>query len=1203
MPDSRPTSIVSVPSRSGFCPASVIGIDQIWLINLDRRRDRLERFMQSHPEMSGRINRLPACDGKKIELTPALARLFAPNNFHWHKPTMGCALSHLALWTRLAAEQDDETAWLILEDDAQLAPGWVAAVEKAFISGHVPADWEIIYLGGILPRHRDFFDGNIQPVNRSIACVRPDCRFGENPPGYFHFCAYSYLLSARGARELLSALESWDGFWLQADFVAAYTTPDISPPRRLYFFNPLIARSFQDSASGYAQPYGEGEEISFKVDSDIWKENEQFSDAEVRSLQADVLTLDFPNALAIVFPGTEKQLHADRNGSPLRSLTPSSAPSAIDKIWVINLERRPDRLDKFRENHPDIAGEILMLPAHDGKKLRLTPKLARLFAPNEFGWNKATMGCSLSHLELWYRLAEEPDENARYLILEDDTRLSPGWRETVEEAFSRGDVPADWDVLYLGGILPKNEDVFETCKEQVSGRVNQVVPNGWFGQKPPNRYFHFGAFAYLLSRNGAKKLLEFIRLQNGIWPQADMLLGYVMPESYPIQVAHYFFDPLLAHCYQDVEAGFVKSYSDEKEEGKLDSDIWRESSAFDESLARKMISLENPYDISGALAEARGLPPENGSSATARQKRAGKQFLTIVQAHEVENLDRRDGEDSCIAFCVDKNYFPFTGVAILSLAANGLCNDLSIFIFSENYGEQDIKQFGSLATDTGCRICLVQWDKDGFADLPNWRMSRSTYARLLLPKILGNYRKVLSLDSDILVVGELRDVFDVDMGGACLAAVRDPVAAKFCKMQDFRSGRKPYFNAGLMLIDTAKWIRDGVSEKVIGLAKNDVERERIAAFAEQCLLNHVLDGKFKELGKEYNWLTFDPYKARTEVHLLAPIPSTAELQRVRMLHFAGQYKPWSRECSLLEIRDLYRSFASRSPWSADIFKDSADLAVQVRQTPNPTAVAHRNSGLPTSRWDYVSPNLIRVRPDDGFPNMIVGDVSRVRWPHLRRQIPHTWYCDRRNGSIGFASRDEAAILYNTALLFKGRRCLEIGCWMGWSAAHLLMGGVQLDIIDPVFSTTANLASVQNSLQWVAKHAPPSSRYALHAGCSPDKVRELVAARPQKWAFAFIDGDHEGDGPLRDAQECEQHMEENALVLFHDLSSPFVTRGLDYFRDAGWSTRIYNTMQIMGVAWRGEVTPVEHRGDPRVRWEVPKHLDGYEIADSVFPEES
>jgi GR25 family glycosyltransferase involved in LPS biosynthesis len=101
--------VLEQAKRPGARTAAVQGIDQIWLINLDRRRDRLEGFMQRHPEMTGRINRLAAYDGKSLKLTPKLARLFLANNFEWHKPTMGCAMSHLALWYRLAAEVDERT--------------------------------------------------------------------------------------------------------------------------------------------------------------------------------------------------------------------------------------------------------------------------------------------------------------------------------------------------------------------------------------------------------------------------------------------------------------------------------------------------------------------------------------------------------------------------------------------------------------------------------------------------------------------------------------------------------------------------------------------------------------------------------------------------------------------------------------------------------------------------------------------------------------------------------------------------------------------------------------------------------------------------------------------------------------------------------------------------------------------------------------
>lgn len=235
--------------------------------------------------------------------------------------------------------------------------------------------------------------------------------------------------------------------------------------------------------------------------------------------------------------------------------------------------------------------------------------------------------------------------------------------------------------------------------------------------------------------------------------------------------------------------------------------------------------------------------------------------------------------------------------------------------------------------------------------------------------------------------------------------------------------------------------------------------------------------------------------------------------------------------------------------------------------------------------DYVSPGLAIVRPDRCFPNMVVGDRRHQTWPYFRYEVPHNWYVDRRWLSIGFVSRDEAHLLYNNALQFKGRRALEIGCFYGWSACHLALAGVELDVIDPLLRDPAILESVRASLA----AAGVLESVHLHAGASPEAVRELANRQERTWSLIFIDGDHEGLAPLRDTKVCIQFAAPDAMILFHDLASPHVASALEYLNRQGWQTRIYRTMQIMGVAWRGNVEPVSHQPDPRVRWTSPPHL--------------
>jgi predicted O-methyltransferase YrrM len=234
--------------------------------------------------------------------------------------------------------------------------------------------------------------------------------------------------------------------------------------------------------------------------------------------------------------------------------------------------------------------------------------------------------------------------------------------------------------------------------------------------------------------------------------------------------------------------------------------------------------------------------------------------------------------------------------------------------------------------------------------------------------------------------------------------------------------------------------------------------------------------------------------------------------------------------------------------------------------------------------DYVSPALSRIMPDSHFPNMVIGDPALNTWPYLRRTGQQNWYVDRRSPAVGFVSRDEAHILYNTALLLRGESALEIGCWLGWSTCHLALGGVSLDVIDPVLGQDAMRESVAASLL----SAGVMNRVELIAGRSPQDVHRLGRAG-KRWSLVFIDGNHDFPAPVNDAVVCENYCAANAMILFHDLIAPAVAEGLRFYQYRGWHTRIFHTAQIMGVAWRGNIQPVAHIPDPSAHWDIPPHL--------------
>lgn len=297
----------------------------------------------------------------------------------------------------------------------------------------------------------------------------------------------------------------------------------------------------------------------------------------------------------------------------------------ISDIMLVNLERRKDRLDTFMENHPTLKDRLAIHTAVDGRALTLTPAIARVLRPNDFFWKKAVAGCALSHLGLWYRLANSGPETKSYFILEDDAKLVAGWEEKWKVLAAAA--PADWDVLYLGGVLPPNWSGLEAVKERVSEGWCRVAPNQIFGQKVPTRYMHFCTYAYVISKAGAQKIMKLIEERDGFFTSAD----HIMCNHFD-RLNMYFTDPKLSGCTQEDDPVYCRSqFNDFSRVDKFDSDLWNNDERW---------TLEERSVATGQLDVRAALLDIQAAQKTVKEAAAKNDILKEMSDKETSNTAR-----------------------------------------------------------------------------------------------------------------------------------------------------------------------------------------------------------------------------------------------------------------------------------------------------------------------------------------------------------------------------------------------------------------------------------------------------------------------------------------------------------------------------------------------------------------------------------
>jgi lipopolysaccharide biosynthesis glycosyltransferase len=198
------------------------------------------------------------------------------------------------------------------------------------------------------------------------------------------------------------------------------------------------------------------------------------------------------------------------------------------------------------------------------------------------------------------------------------------------------------------------------------------------------------------------------------------------------------------------------------------------------------------------------------------------------------------------------------------------------------------------------------------------RLSTATLMKLLLAAHLsGRYDKILYLDADLVIAGDVSALFRLDMAAHAVAAVPAgrlwvgvPEAEKSWRLAHMQAlGMTPpyrYFNSGVLLIAVESWNREQLTDRTLAFIRKHPE---ICLLPDEDALNGVLDGDILELSPIWN--------ARPRNRLAFCTDET----RPVIIHYDGPLKPWIRFkkgkglFQDLDAYRLYEDFVRNTPWA------------------------------------------------------------------------------------------------------------------------------------------------------------------------------------------------------------------------------------------------------------------------------------------------
>lgn len=246
-----------------------------------------------------------------------------------------------------------------------------------------------------------------------------------------------------------------------------------------------------------------------------------------------------------------------------------------------------------------------------------------------------------------------------------------------------------------------------------------------------------------------------------------------------------------------------------------------------------------------------------------------------------------------ITCSTDDNYLQHCAAMLCSVFENNRQHDITVHLLHHGLSSRGQAFLSQLAERYNDTILFYDVDQKQLGDVsidaathPN--LSVATYYRLLLASLLDNsIDRILYLDCDVIVLGDIAPLFVLDMGDYGVAGVEDtnPYSDEHRRIMGMTLGQRA-FCAGVLLINLKYWRTHDCERHLLDFAHKMAGK---LILEDQDVLNHEFRNRWFKL----------PYKYMRTPMAIASLDRQQRWRDIEeyafkpvIIHYAAHVKPW-----------------------------------------------------------------------------------------------------------------------------------------------------------------------------------------------------------------------------------------------------------------------------------------------------------------------